>query len=88
MKTQSKDTRIETEDVLISLLKKASVAKKFSQVRSLSEITLQLSRRAIARANRNLSEEQIDILFVSHHYGKEIAHNLEKYISGQKNENP
>lgn len=83
MKTQSTDTRLEAEDVLISLLKKASVAKKFSQVRSLSETTLKLSRRAIARANQNLSEEQIDILFVSHHYGNQIAQNLKKYLAGK-----
>jgi len=82
MITQSTDTRPETEDILISLLKNASIAKKFSSVRSLSETTLQLSRRAIARANRNLSDEQIDLLFISHLYGKQIAGNLEKYLTG------
>lgn len=81
MKTQSTDTRPEAEDILITLLKKASVAKKFSRVRSLSETTLKLSRRAIARANQNLSEEQIDILFVAHHYGNQIAQNLKKYLA-------
>ncbi len=63
MRTQSIDTRLETEEVLISMFRKASVAKKFAQIRSLSQTTLQLSRRAIARANRNLSERQIDIHF-------------------------
>ena len=88
MITQSLDTRFETEEVLISLFRKASVAKKFSQIRSLSKTTLQLSRRAIARANKNLSEKQIDLLFVSNHYGKEIATNLENYLSGNYNERP
>lgn len=81
MRTQSIDTRLEVEEVLISLFRKASVAKKFSHIRSLSQTTLQLSRRAIARANRELSERQIDILFVSNHYGKEIAANLENYLN-------
>ena len=80
MRTQSTDTRIEVEKVLISLLRKASTAKKFSQIRSLSQTTFQLSRRAIARANKELSERQIDILFVSNHYGKEIATDLENYL--------
>lgn len=80
MRTQSIDTRFEAEAVLISLFRKASTAKKFSQIRSLSQTTLQLSRRAIARANKNLTERQIDILFVSNHYGKEIAANLESYL--------
>ena len=81
MRTQSRDTRLEAEEVLISLLRKASVARKFAQIRSLSQTTLQLSRRAIARTNKELSERQIDILFVSNHYGKEIATNLENYLN-------
>ncbi len=81
MRTQSIDTRLEAEEVLISLFRKASIARKFSQIRSLSQTTLQLSRRAIARMNKKLSERQIDILFVSNHYGKEIATNLENYLN-------
>jgi hypothetical protein len=59
MRTQSTDTRLEAEGVLISLFLKASVAKKFAQIRSLSQTTLQLSRRAIAHANKELSERQL-----------------------------
>ncbi len=81
MKTQSIDTRLEAESVLISLHRKASTAKKFAQIRSLSQTTLQLSRRAIARANKDLTDKQIDILFVSNHYGKEIATNFENYLN-------
>ncbi len=88
MRTQSIDTRLEAEEVLISLLWKTSVAKKFSQIRSLSQTTLQLSRRAIARVNKGLSERQIDMLFVSYHYGKEIATNLENYLNRIGHEKP
>lgn len=84
MITQSIDTRPETEDFLILLIRKASVAKKFSQIQSLSKTTLQLSRRAISRANKNLSEKQIDLLFVSNHYGKKLATNLENYLAVNK----
>ena len=80
METQSVDTRPEAEEVLISLYRQAGVAKKFSQVRSLSQAALQLSRRAIARANKRLSEREIDILFVSYHYGEAIAARLDKYL--------
>ena len=88
MKTQSIDTQLEAEKVLISLHQKASAAKKFSQIRSLSQIIIQLSRRAIARTNKDLSERQIDILFVSNHYGKEIATNLKKYLDRTEYANP
>lgn len=80
MRTQSIDTRFEAEAVLISLIRKASTARKFSQIRSLSQTTFQLSKRAIARANKDLTDRQIDILFVSNHYGKEIGAKLENYL--------
>jgi hypothetical protein len=80
MKTLPIDTRPETEKVLISLLRNANTAKKFSQIRSLSQTVLQLSRRAIARANRDLGEEQINIRFLSLHYGKDLAKRVENYL--------
>jgi hypothetical protein len=80
MKTQSTDTHPNAEKVVISLMRKASPAKKFSQVRSLSQTMMQLSRRAIARANPNLDEQEIDLLFVSLHYGKDLADRLREYL--------
>lgn len=87
MKTQSVDTYQKAEEVQISLLRKASTSNKFSQVRSLSQITLQLSRRAIMRVNEELSERQIELLFISLHYGKELSNNLVKYLNSVSNEN-
>ncbi len=80
MKTQSTDTHPNAEKVVISLMRKASPAKKFSQVRSLSQTMIQLSRRAIARANPNLDEQEINLLFVSLHYGKDLADRLREYF--------
>lgn len=87
MRTQPNDTHPKAEKVLISLLRDASTARKFSQVRSLSRITLQLSRRAITRTNKDLTDRQIDVLFVSHHYGKELADKLDKYLDSVAHEN-
>jgi len=87
MKTQSVDTYQKAEEVQISLLRKASTSNKFSQVRSLSQITLQLSRRAIMRVNEELSERQIELLFISLHYGKELSNNLVKYLNSVSYEN-
>jgi len=84
MKTQSSDTSIEAEKVLISLLQKASFSQKFSQVCSMSQLVSQLSKRAIARANNNLNEEQVNLLFVEYHYGKELAERIRKYLGERK----
>jgi len=83
-KTQSRDTRPEMEKVYINLIRKASAGEKLAQVRSLSRTTLQLSRRAIKRANRELTEDEIDLLFVSHHYGEKLARGLKRYIDKKK----
>jgi hypothetical protein len=80
MKTQSADTHPDVEKVLVSLFRKASTAQKLSQVRAMSQTTIQLSRRAIARANKHLNERQINLLFIRHHYGKDLAENVKKYL--------
>jgi hypothetical protein len=64
MKTQSPDTERRAERVLVDMLRKKSVSEKFKQVRSLSRLMIQLSRRAITRARKAQSETEADLLFV------------------------
>ena len=80
MRTQSIDTHPDAEKVLISLFRKASISEKFSRVRSLTQTTIQLSRRAIARANKEFNEEQINLKFISLHYGNDLAERVKKYL--------
>ena len=86
MKTQSIDTYPETERVLISLIRKESLSKKLSQILSLSQTTIQLSKRAIARTNKNLDVDQIKLLFINYHYGKELAERVKNYIDKDHDE--
>jgi hypothetical protein len=88
MKTQSIDTHPKTERILISLLKQESTAKKFSQIRSLSQMSIQLSKRAISRVNKELDENQINLLFINYHYGKDLAERVRKYLKLDCHENP
>ena len=80
MVTQSRDTNPEVEKFLISLLRKASITQKLDQVLTFSSSILNLSKRAISRANPDLSEQEKDILFVKYHYGKELADKLQTYL--------
>jgi hypothetical protein len=73
MRTQSPDTHPEIEKVLISLIQNSSVAKRISKVRSLSESTIKLSRRAIMRANPGLDKTELNFKFISFHYGEKLA---------------
>ena len=81
MRTQSQDTDIKTEARLISLIRKAKTSTKFAQVRSLSETTLKLSRRAILRKNPDLNEQQIEVLYISYQYGQDLANRFQTFLS-------
>ena len=80
MITQSIDTSFEAEKIQISLLRKANIAKRVSIARSLSKTAIRLSRRAIQRANSQLSERELDLIFVALHYGTDLADRLREYF--------
>jgi hypothetical protein len=84
MVPQSMDTDPKVEKIFVSLLRKISFAKKFNQMQSFSSIIIKLSKRAIARANPNLSKQEKDILFVKYHYTDELAADLQKYFDKPK----
>ena len=86
MKPQSTDTDIKTEAALIAMLRKAKTFQKFAQVRSLSQTTLSLSRRAILRKNRHLQEGELLGLFVHYQYGKELADRFRRYMESRDDE--
>jgi len=84
MRTQSRDTSPEAERVQIELLRKATVAQRFSLVRSLSSRAIQLSRRAIRRANPDASEEDLKLIFIELNYGKDLAERVRMDLARRK----
>jgi len=74
------DTTPEAEQVQIELLRKATVAERIARVRSLSALAISLSRRAIARANPEMTPEEVNLKFVELHYGKRLAEELREYL--------
>jgi len=77
------DTSPKCEEVQIEILRQLSKLKKFEMVCLLSQMTLNLSKRAIIRNNANLSENQINLLFIKYQYGEKLASRVEKYIEGK-----
>ena len=86
MNTQSIDTNIKSEKIQILLLREKSTAEKFSLIRSLSQSTIQLSKRAISRANKGMDNHQVNLIFIELHYGRELAQGFQKGI-GEKRGN-
>ena len=84
MKSQSHDTAPQAEKALIELIRKSSVSRRVSKVRSLSQTTMYLSRRAIQRTNPSLSEREVDLAFVANHYGANLADRLRLYIEHEQ----
>ncbi|MCP4679801.1 MAG: hypothetical protein GY854_30780 [Deltaproteobacteria bacterium] len=82
MSTSHTDTHPTAEKVQIDLLRQASPRRRVALVRSLSRTVIELSRRAIRRANPDASEDEVLLIFVSLHYGEDLAaavrHDLER----------
>jgi len=81
---QSPDTDPQAEKVLIELVRKSSMARRISRVRSLSQTVMFLSRRAIQRANPHMTEREVNLTFVEYHYGKALAEQLRSYMECER----
>lgn len=82
---QAIDTNPEIERIRIQLLKEAGPQKRFSITASLISTVINLSKRAIARANPGLNKRELDLLFVKYNYGIELEKRLRKYLELKDN---
>ena len=77
------DTSLEAEKIQIELLRRSTVAERFAKVRALTARTVGLSKRAIARANPDLSPEELRLRFIELHYGKDLAERVRRYVNSR-----
>jgi hypothetical protein len=75
------DTHPRAARVQLSLLRQASPGRRFALVRSLTRTAVRLSVRALQRANPQLTEREIDLLFVARHYGPDLASRVEAHLT-------
>ncbi|MCC6627309.1 MAG: hypothetical protein IT340_07895 [Chloroflexi bacterium] len=73
MGIQSSDTPPEVERVQIDLLRRAGPARRFALARSLSQTVMQLARGGIRRRHPDANEEEVGLIFIATHYGRELA---------------
>ena len=78
------DTPLKIEEIQIDLIRKSSIPKRIAMVQALTEITIRLSRKAILRANPQLSGEEIDFLFCSFTYGENLASKVKAFIDHKR----
>ena len=70
------DTHPDIQRLQIELARRMSPAEKIEQVRKMTDFVVRLSRRAIARANPELTGEEVDLRWVELCYGQKLAAEL------------
>lgn len=84
MRTQSTDTPPEVERVQIELLRKAGLARRAELTRSLSRTTIEFAWQAIEDANPGASPDEIAVIFVAVHYGKELTARYAQHLARRR----
>lgn len=77
------DTTPQAEKVLIELFRNATVAERLARMRTLTAATIALSKRAIARANPELSATEVGLRFVEFHYGGNLANAVREHLDAR-----
>ncbi len=80
------DTNPKVESILIEMISKLTVSQRLAKTLSFSSAVLNLSKRAIYRANPGKSKSELDLIFVRHHYGDDLADKLKLFLQNSKNE--
>ena len=84
MASEPIDTHPDALDAQIRLLRQKTTSERFALLCSLTQTAVYHSKRAIARANPQLSKRDRELLFVEVHYGKELAVRLRDYLDGRQ----
>ena len=78
------DTHPDADSVQTELLKKATPAQRIALMCSLSRTVIELSRRALSRANPGMNQPELDLLFVELHYGAGLACRLHRQLQERR----
>jgi hypothetical protein len=80
MQTKKSDTNPKAEVILINLIREKSTSERLAQYLSLTSMTINLSKRAIERANPKLNKRELDLLFVKYNYGEDFYNRVNEYL--------
>ena len=80
MKTQSPDTSLDAELVLIGMIRKASMSRRFAFVQAWTASMLEAGSQYIRQLHPQASDEEARLLFIEHQYGKGLADELRRSL--------
>jgi hypothetical protein len=76
MKTQSIDTSPDAERVLIEMIRKAPIARRFSFVQSWSHLMIEGGRINVQQLHPQAAEQEVHFLYAERLYGKDVVDEL------------
>src|SRR5438270_6812013 len=83
MRTQSMDTSPEAERVLIELIRKAPLTKRFGSVRSWTKIISRLNLQGIREEYPDVSEAEIALRLVEDTYDQTLVNDLQTFLKNR-----
>jgi hypothetical protein len=83
VRTQSVDTNPEVERVQIEHLRNLAVHERLKLGDKWSKAVMQMTWAALRRANPDVAENELDLIFVETLYGKTLAGRLRAYLQGR-----
>ena len=76
MSQYTTDTRPQAEQIQLALLRAASPAQRLDLAADLTRMAITAARDALRRRYPHATEQEINLLFVEHHYGRALAQRL------------
>lgn len=67
----------------IALFRASTLERRIALALSLSKTVLSLSRTAIRQAHPDVTEEEVDLLFIEYQYGEKLARQVRAYLAGR-----
>jgi hypothetical protein len=70
------DTHPDAERARVELVRQMTGPQRLAQTRSQTAFVVGLARQAIAKANPQLNQQEVNLLWVEYSYGKDLANRL------------
>ena len=77
------DTDPEAAEVQWEILSRMTSSQRSSLLGALVTTAVNHSKRAIARANPGATQRELDLIFISTHYGDELAQEVKAYLEAR-----
>jgi len=72
------------DDELIERARRMTPQQRIAEMRRLTTEAILSERQAIARANPQLDEQEVNLLWMEHAYGKYLATRVRQYLEQRK----